>query len=616
MVAIISRTLLGNHPVVSHLEKCSSMIQLFQIHAHMITAGLALYTVHASDLLAFCALSDAGDVNYAHALFRQISHPNLFTYNAMIRGFSHSLWPENSILFYTQMLEQGISPDNHTYPFLLKACGRIRARELGKSIHGILIKVALDSNSFASSSLISMYNNCGCVDLARHLFDKMLDFNLVACNAMISGHLNAGDLRSARWLFERMPERDGVSWSTMVAGCVQLGDPKQSLELFSDMWSSKVDVDEVILASLLSACAQQGLLDRGKWFHAYLYRSGVKLDVVLCTSLIDMYSKCGGIEIAYRLFSSMPAKDKLAWNAIIQGLAMNGYGKRSIGVFQEMQCLGEEPDEVTFVGVLSACSHAGLLQEGQKYFELMTEFYCIKPSLEHCGCMVDLLGRTGHLEDALEFIKKMPVEPNAAIWGALLGGCFIYGNMELGEYVGKHLVELEPHHSGRYVLLSNLYANANQWDKARRVRELMKKKGIQKIPGKSTIEAKGTVHEFAIGDKSHAQTKEIYQMLDKMMKRIAEAGYVPHTSNVLFNLDEEEKENALGYHSEKLAIAFGFINLAPHTPIRIIKNLRVCVDCHSATKLISKMYNREIIVRDRCRFHHFNQGHCSCKDYW
>ncbi|XP_058090782.1 pentatricopeptide repeat-containing protein At5g48910-like isoform X2 [Magnolia sinica] len=461
-----------------------------------------------------------------------------------------------------------------------------------------------------------MYTNCGSVDFACRLFDKMFDFNVVSCNAMMSGYLKVGDLGSARSLFDKMPERDLVSWSTVIAGCVQLGDIKKALELFTEMQDLRIRADEVILASLLSASAQMGALYRGKWFHAYIYRSNVKLDVVLSTSLIDMYSKCGGVDIALRVFRLMPKKDTLAWNAIITGLAMNGCGEKSLGVFLEMQSEGKRPDDVTFIGVLCACSHAGLLDEGFRYFECMTRDYRINPRIEHYGCMVDLLGRAGLLEDAQDFISRMPVEPNAAIWGALLGGCIIHGNVELGECVGRLLIELEPHHSGRYVLLSNLYANANRWDDARNIREMMKEKGVQKIPGQSTIEAMGAVHEFVMGDRSHPQTKEIYHMLDEMAKQLTLAGYTPDTSKVLFNLDEEDKENALGYHSEKLAIAFGLINLGPNTPIRIVKNLRVCVDCHSVTKLISKIYGRKIIVRDRNRFHHFQEGYCSCKDYW
>ncbi|XXG59454.1 hypothetical protein AAC387_Pa04g1538 [Persea americana] len=610
------RKLISNLPILSKLEQCNSMIHLLQIHAQMITTGLARDTFCASNLISFCALSDSGDINYAHFLFHQTPQPNLFIYNTMIRSSARSPSPKDSIFLYTQMRTRGISPDHYTYPFLLKACGRIEALELGKTIHGVLLKAALDSDSFVRSSLINMYTNCGSVESARRLFDKMSDFNVVSCNAMIGGYVKVGDLGSAKWLFDKMPERDLVSWSTVIAGCVQIGDSKKAMELFGEAQTLGIRVDEITLASLLSASAHLGALYQGKWFHAYIYRSCVKLDAVLGTSLIDMYSKCGGIETALTVFRLMPKKDTLAWNAIITGLAVNGYGERALQIFLEMQREGEMPDDVTFIGVLCACSHAGLLDEGLRYYESMIRFYRIKPRVEHYGCMVDLYGRAGLLVDALDFIRKLPVQPNAAIWGALLGGCFIHGNIELGEHVGRILIELEPQHSGRYVLLSNLYANANRWDDVRNIREMMKERGINKIPGRSKIEAKGMVHEFVMGDKSHPQTKDIYHKLDEMMKHLTLAGYTPDTSTVLFNLDEEEKENALGYHSEKLAIAFGLINLGPNMPIRIVKNLRVCVDCHSATKLISKIYDRRIIVRDRSRFHHFERGYCSCKDYW
>ncbi|KAL5972945.1 hypothetical protein ACLOJK_039752 [Asimina triloba] len=594
-----ARKLVSNHNALCYLEKCYSMTQLLQIHAQMIATGLVLDTFNASNLLLFCALSDSGDIRYAHSIFRRIPNPNLFIYNTMIRGSALSPSPKDSIFLYSQMLERGISPDNHTFPFVLKACGRIRDLHLGKTVHGVLVKVALESDSFIRSSLINMYANCRLVDSACQLLDNMSDFNVVSFNAMMAGYLKVGDLASALRLFDKMPERDLTSWSIVIAGCVQVGDSKKALQLFTQMRELGIVGDEVILASLLSASAQLGALYRGKCFHAYLYRSHVKLDVVLCTSLVDMYSKCGGIEIALGVFQLMAEKDTLAWNAIITGLAVNGCGEKSLGIFLEMQREGGRPDDVTFIGVLCACSHAGLLDEGFRYFDCMTREYRIKPRIEHYGCMVDLLGRAGRFGDAQDFIKRMPIEPNAAVWGALLGGCIVHGNIVLGEYVGRLLIELEPRHSGRYILLSNLYANANRWDDVQKIREIMKEKGVQKIPGESQIEATGVVHKFFMGDRSHPQTKAIYHMLDEISKQLLLAGYKPDTSKVLLNLDEEDKEHALGYHSEKLAIAFGLISLAPNTPIRIVKNLRVCVDCHTVTKLISKIYSRKIIVRDR-----------------
>lgn len=295
---------------------------------------------------------------------------------------------------------------------------------------------------------------------------------------------------------------------------------------------------------------------------------------------------------------------------------MHGKGEAAIELFEKMQRDMVAPDNITFVNVLSACAHSGLVEEGQRYFQSMVEVHGIEPRKEHFGCMVDLLGRAGMLEEARKLISEMPMSPDVGVLGALLGACKIHGNVELGEHIGRIVIELEPENSGRYVLLANLYANAGRWEDVANVRRLMNDRGVKKVPGFSMIELEGVVNEFIAGGGAHPQTKEIYAKVDEMLKCIRSAGYVPDTEGVLHDLDEEEKENPLYYHSEKLAIAFGLLKTKPGETLRISKNLRVCKDCHQASKLISKVFDREIIVRDRNRFHHFKRGDCSCKDYW
>ncbi|GAB4843315.1 hypothetical protein Ancab_013280 [Ancistrocladus abbreviatus] len=320
--------------------------------------------------------------------------------------------------------------------------------------------------------------------------------------------------------------------------------------------------------------------------------------------------------MASQLFDEFPQKDKLCYNTMIRGFASNGYGHLALELFERMKQQGLAPDDVTLVVTISACSHAGLVEEGHQLFESMEKDYGIKPKLEHYGCLVDLLGRAGWLQEAIEQIQRMHMKPNATLWRSLLGAARMHGNLEVGEVALQHLVELEPETSGNYVLLSNMYARINKWDDVNRVRRLMKDRGVFKMPGSSLIEIGGAMHEFLMGDKTHPRSKEIYIKLEEMNIRLQEYGHIPRTTEVLFDIEEEEKEDALSYHSERLAIAFGLVASESSAPIRILKNLRVCSDCHVITNLISKIYDREIIVRDRNRFHHFRNGTCSCLDYW
>nr|CAN67095.1 hypothetical protein VITISV_016806 [Vitis vinifera] len=267
-------------------------------------------------------------------------------------------------------------------------------------------------------------------------------------------------------------------------------------------------------------------------------------------------------------------------------------------------------------GLMCTLSLWDLVDEGFDYFKRMKEEYGIVPKIEHYGCMVDLLGRAGLVKQAHEFIQNMPMQPNAVVWRTLLGACTIHGHLALGEVARAQLLQLEPKHSGDYVLLSNLYASEQRWSDVHKVRRTMLREGVKKTPGHSLVELRNRLHEFVMGDRSHPQTEEIYVKLAEITKLLKLEGYVPHISNVLADIEEEEKETALSYHSEKIAIAFMLINTAAGIPIRVVKNLRVCADCHLAIKLISKVFDREIVVRDRSRFHHFKDGHCSCKDYW
>lgn len=392
-----------------------------------------------------------------------------------------------------------------------------------------------------------------------------------------------------------------------------------ALDLFHKMLQEGVKPNQFTLVSALTACANLIALDQGRWIHVYIGKNEIKMNERLLASLIDMYAKCGEIEFAAKVFCNEHGLKRKVWpwNAMIGGFAMHGKSKEAIHLFEQMQTEKVSSNNVTFVALLNACSHGDMVEEGRDYFKSMGMSNGIEPQIEHYGCMVDLLGRAGLLKEAEELISSMPMAPDAAIWGALLGACRIHKDIERGEQIGKIITELDSNHIGCHVLLANMYSACGRWNEARIVRDKIGVSGRKKIPGCTSIELNGRFHEFLVGDRSHPETKKLYLFLDEMASKLKIAGYIPKLGEVLLDIDEEEdKETALSEHSEKLAIAFGLMNTAPGTPIRIVKNLRVCGDCHQATKFISKVYDRQIIVRDRIRYHHFKDGNCSCKDYW
>eukprot|EP01018_Ginkgo_biloba_P019289 Gb_18149 [translate_table: standard] len=567
----------------SLLQACTSIEELKQIHAQMSKTELKQNIFLLTKLVSMYAM--CGTMDDAGLVFDKISERDVFIWNVMIRGYAMNGPFEESLALYYQMQQASMQPNNFTFTFVLKACCGLSALREGKEIHDSVVRTGHESDVFVANTLVAMYAKCGCMEIASQVFDKM-------------------------------HKRDVVSWNTMIAGHVQNESAKEALSVFNQMQRAHVKPNSVTMVSMLQACIRLAALQHGKWIHGYIIRGGIVSNVILGNCLIDMYAKCGSIDIARKVFDEMPERNVVSWSAMISGYGMHGHAKDALAVFLQMQQRGIKPNDVTFVSVLSACSHSGLVDEGRQYLECMVRDYCITPRLEHYACMVDLLGRAGHLDEAQEFIENMPLEPGPSVWGALLGSCRIHCNIELGEHVAERLFYLEPERAGRYVLLSNVYAAAGKWDDVSKVRKMMQDRRVKKTPGCSLIEVNNTVHAFLVGDRSHPQSEEIYATLETLAGQIKMAGYVPDTNFVLHDVEEEMKEHKLSSHSEKLAIAFGLINTSPGTSIRITKNLRVCGDCHSATKFISKVVRREIIVRDANRFHHFNDGWCSCGDYW
>ncbi|KAH1153866.1 hypothetical protein GYH30_049484 [Glycine max] len=560
-----------------------------------------------------------GCVEKARRIFNGVRgrERDMVSWSAMVSCYEQNEMGEEALVLFVEMKGSGVAVDEVVVVSALSACSRVLNVEMGRWVHGLAVKVGVEDYVSLKNALIHLYSSCGEIVDARRIFDDggvLLD--LISWNSMISGYLRCGSIQDAEMLFYSMPEKDVVSWSAMISGYAQHECFSEALALFQEMQLHGVRPDETALVSAISACTHLATLDLGKWIHAYISRNKLQVNVILSTTLIDMYMKCGCVENALEVFYAMEEKGVSTWNAVILGLAMNGSVEQSLNMFADMKKTGTVPNEITFMGVLGACRHMGLVNDGRHYFNSMIHEHKIEANIKHYGCMVDLLGRAGLLKEAEELIDSMPMAPDVATWGALLGACRKHRDNEMGERVGRKLIQLQPDHDGFHVLLSNIYASKGNWGNVLEIRGIMAQHGVVKTPGCSMIEANGTVHEFLAGDKTHPQINDIEHMLDVVAAKLKIEGYVPTTSEVSLDIDEEEKETALFRHSEKLAVAFGLITISPPTPIRVTKNLRICNDCHTVVKLISKAFDREIVVRDRHRFHHFKHGACSCMDFW
>lgn len=571
--------------LVSALPACANVGSLKigkSIHGFAVRAGFeSLVNVSTAvvDMYAKC-----GAIGIARAVFDRMPAKNIVSWNAMINACGENGDAEEALRLFKRMLGEGLEPTDVTMMGALHACGELGDLEEGNRVHELLAKKGLGLDSSVVNALITMYAKCKRADLAYEVFEKL-------------------------------PAKTLVSWNAMISGFAQNGRSDDAVKLFCKMRSENVTPDSFTFVSVIPALADVSILRQAKWIHGYATRLYLDRNIYVITALVDLYAKSGGVKLARTLFDSTCERHVTTWNAMIDGYGSHGFGKAAIELFEEMKRSPVRPNEITFLCVLSACSHCGLVNEGKKYFASMKKDYGLEPATDHCGAMVDLLGRAGKLEEAWEFINKMPIKPGISVYGAMLGACKIHKNVNLGEEAAKRLFELEPEEGGYHVLLANIYANASMWKDVARVRTMMEKKGLQKTPGCSFIEFKNEVHTFYSGSTNHPQAEKVYKRLDRLMDEIKDAGYVPDTESI-HDVEEDVKEQLLNTHSEKLAIAFGLINTKPGTTVQIRKNLRVCNDCHNATKFISKVTGREIIVRDIQRFHHFKDGICSCGDYW
>ncbi|CAH9111237.1 unnamed protein product [Cuscuta europaea] len=579
-----SRSPQNDESLISLVKSTTQTLHLLQIHAQTIRTSLCRDRRVFSAFLTRISLPPFQDLGYARRIFDEFPQRNASSYNIMIRAYAIGNLPTLGLELYREMLPLGISPDALSLSFAIKCAVKVGSFNGGMQIHARVLRDGHQSDSHLLTSLMDLYSSCKKYSDAYKVFDEMY-------------------------------VKDTVSWNMLIACFMKNRRPHNALHIFDMMMqnSNACQPDDVTCLLALQVCAQINALEFGERIHKYILEHAYEDSLNICNMLITMYSRCGCVDKAYEVFSKMPRKDVVSWSAMISGLASNGYGRDAIDAFKEMQAAGITPDGHTFTGVLSACSHCGLLNEGRMFFDRMSTQFRIMPNVHHYGCMVDLMGRAGLLQEAYEFVKSMRIKPDATMWRTLLAACKIHRAPTLGERVIEHLIELKAEEAGDYVLLLNTYSSSSgDWDnKVVYLRKLMKERGIYTTPACSTIEMKGKIHEFIADDVSHPMRSEIYEKLDEINKQLTIGGYVAEITS-----EVEEKRFRSSFHSEKLAIAFGVLSTPPGTTIRVAKDLRICVDCHNFAKSLSGVYNRVVVIRDRTRFHHFRGGYCSCNDYW
>ncbi|CAA7391893.1 unnamed protein product [Spirodela intermedia] len=562
----------------------------FQVHGCVVRSGFGGNAFVRSSLVEMYV--KCGDLTAARKILETREDGgsgdggNEVGWNSLMAGFVRGGRANEALSLFVEMRRRGVDEDEFTYPSVLNSLAAAGSVAEGGAVHCSIVKSGFgEGYVHIGNALVDMYAKCG-------------------------------DLESAHGVFDHMPSRDVVSWTSLITGCARRGLYEAALHLFCEMRATGVESDYVVAAGALSCCAGLPALALGEQVHAGSVRRGLDAFVSVGNALVTMYAKAGCIEEARQAFDAISHRDAITWTALIVGYAQNGRGRESLRLYHRMVESGARPDYVTFIGVLFACSHAGLEEEGRRHFDSMERTHGVAPGPEHYACMVDLLGRLGKLSAAAELLDRPGFAPDAAVWKAVLAACRVHGaTAGLAERAAEALFRACPGDAAPYMLLANSYAASGRWEEARRVRRLMRRRGVRKEPGWSWTEVGGEVHAFRAADRGHPRAAEIYAKVEEMMERIGEAGYRADLGWALHQTADAAVE--LAHHSEKLAVALGLLIAPPGMPIRVFKNLRICGDCHQALKLVAKVYGRVVVVRDAACFHHFGrEGICSCGDFW
>ncbi|CDP08264.1 unnamed protein product [Coffea canephora] len=573
--------------VISILGACSlygCLLKGKEVHCQVIRRQLdsdPMIETSLIDMYGKCGL-----VQYSDRLFKRVAQRSVAVWNAIIGAYGLNDEPVRSFSCFERMLESdNLDPNAVTLINLLPSCARMRALVQGKSMHGFAIRKGMFPHVVLETALLDMYGKCGCLNLADSMFVQMKETNL-------------------------------ISWNARIAAYVQSGNEKGALHVFQDMCSEHLHPDEITFVNILPAYAEIALPKEGQQIHANIIKLGFGSSIFICNALIYMHAKCGDIQAAQLVFNCIVYKDVISWNTIILAYGIHGFGEISVRLFSDMMAEGIKPNGSTFVSLLASCRICGMVDEGQNYFSSMKTEYNIDPGIEHYGCMVDLLGRSGNIDLAKHFIDEMPLVPTARIWGSLLSASRYHRNIELAELVADRILSLEHDNTGCYVLLSNMYAELRRWADVERIRCSMQRQGLRRTTACSLIEYNGKALQITNNDCSHAEASMIYDALDIISRKI---GDDLHVCGVLkFKPPDliRRRAHSTMYHSARLAICAGLLSTPVGTPVLVRKNVRICEDCHNAAKIISEMTDREIVVGDPKFYHRFSNGKCTCKDYW
>ncbi|XP_074280465.1 putative pentatricopeptide repeat-containing protein At3g15130 [Silene latifolia] len=560
-----------------------------QLHSLCLKDGFDKFSVVGNSLIDMYV--KCGAISRAAQLFDEMNLRDRVAWNTIIAGYSSHGDGKVSIYLFSEMQKQRVMPDEFTLTSVLKACATIKAIASGTQIHAALI-----TRGFLISAHVPLIG------------------------ALIDLYVKCGYLPEARKLFDHMEDRSLVSWASLVLGYAQGGDLLESMSLLRELRVSGIQVDSFTLSGLIGVFADFAFAEHGRQLHAYAIKIPTGLEVEVGNSIADLYLKCGLMEEAERTFQEMPVKNRISYTVMITGYGKHGLGKKAVKLFIKMTAENIRPEGITYLAILSACSHSGLIEECEEYFSKLCSNRWINPQVEHYSCMVDLLGRAGRLKEAKSLIDSMPMKPNMGVWQTLLSACRVHGDLDLGKEIGNIILELDGDNPVNYVIMSQIYANAGYWKECQQLREAVKRKGLKKEAGQSWVEIDKKVHYFYGGDDTHPLIGNIHETLIEMEKRLKEElGYTHEVRFAFHDVEEESKEENLRVHSEKLAIGLALLSEGKGNErkvIRVFKNLRVCGDCHEFIKGLSKVLGRVFLVRDANRFHKFQDGVCSCGDYW
>ncbi|KAK9161833.1 hypothetical protein Syun_008174 [Stephania yunnanensis] len=501
----------------------------------------------------------------ARNVFNDMPVKDVISWTSMSACYVNNGSLREALEIIRKMCLSGSRPNSMTLSSVLPACSGLKDLNSGREIHAFAIKNGMGENLFVSSGLINLYANCSSFKQAQVIFENMPRKDTVSWNVILSMYISNGQCEKALQLFHQIRgegvELNVASWNSIIGGCMQNGLTVRALDLFAQMQEFGFKPNYITVASILPACHDLEMLRGGREIHGFCFKHCIFEDMLVGTALVFMYAKCGDLEISERVFERLPRKDTVAWNTMILANSMHGNGEEALSLFRKMMNSGVKPNAVTFTAVLSGCSHSHLVKEAKFIFNSMRRDHMVKPDGDHYSCMVDVLSRAGHLNEAYDFIRQTPIEPTAGAWGALLAACRVYKNVDLARIAAKQLFEIEPDNPGNYVLLSNIYVTAKLWNDASEIRKLMRDRGVTKMPGCSWIQVNKKVYTFVAADKRNIQSEEIYEFLQHISEKMRHAGYSPNTDFVLQDVDQEEKVEVLCSHSEKLAVAFGILNL-------------------------------------------------------